>query len=100
MATVGISASIDVTKIDKAKLIDGKKGTYLNITAFVNLDEKDQYDNNGMITQSVTQEEREAGTRGAILGNTKVFFRDESSSNTTAPQAKEGFDQVSEDVPF
>ena len=30
MATVGISASIDVTKIDKAKLIDGKKGTYLN----------------------------------------------------------------------
>lgn len=101
MATVGISASIDVTKIDKAKLIDGKKGTYLNITAFVNLDEKDQYDNNGMITQSVSQEEREAGTRGAILGNTKVFYKDEgSSSNTTAPQAKEGFDQVSEDVPF
>ena len=85
MATVGISASIDVTKIDKSKLIDGKKGTYLNITTFVNLDEKDQYDNNGMITQSVTQEEREAGTRGAILGNTKVFFRD---------------DKVSEDVPF
>tara|TARA_Y100000389_G_C17175624_1_gene371355 strand:+ start:367 stop:669 length:303 start_codon:yes stop_codon:yes gene_type:complete len=100
MATVGISASIDVTKIDKAKLIDGKKGTYLNLTAFVNLDEKDQYDNNGMITQSVSQEEREAGTRGAILGNTKVFFKDEGSSNTTAPQVKEGFDQVSEDVPF
>lgn len=100
MATVGISASIDVTKIDKSKLIDGKKGTYLNITAFVNLDEKDQYDNNGMITQSVSQEEREAGTRGAILGNTKVFFKDGGSSNTTAPQAKEGFDQVSEDVPF
>ena len=67
MATVGISASIDVTKIDKSKLIDGKKGTYLNLTAFVNLDEKDQYDNNGMVTQSVTAEEREAGTRGAIL---------------------------------
>ena len=100
MATVGISASIDVTKIDKSKLIDGKKGTYLNLTAFVNLDEKDQYDNNGMVTQSVTAEEREAGTRGAILGNTKVFFKDEVGSNTTAPQAKEGFDQVSEDVPF
>ena len=100
MATVGISASIDVTKIDKAKLIDGKKGTYLNLTTFVNLDEKDQYDNNGMVTQSVTAEEREAGTRGAILGNTKVFFKDEGSGNTTAPQAKESFDQVSEDVPF
>ena len=100
MATVGISASIDVTKIDKSKLIDGKKGTYLNITTFVNLDEKDQYDNNGMITQSVTQAEREAGTRGAILGNTKVFFRDDGGSNTTSLKAKEGFDQVSEDVPF
>ena len=100
MATVGISASIDVTKIDKSKLIDGKKGTYLNITTFVNLDEKDQYDNNGMITQSVSQEEREAGTRGAILGNTKVFFKDEGSSNTSASKVKEGFDQVSEDVPF
>jgi|TARA_R110000744_G_scaffold371170_1_gene482028 hypothetical protein len=100
MATVGISASIDVTKIDKAKLIDGKKGTYLNITAFVNLDEKDQYDNNGMITQSVTQEEREAGTRGAILGNTKVFFKDEGGSNTTAPKVKESFEDLSEDVPF
>ena len=99
MATVGISASIDVTKIDKAKLIDGKKGTYLNLTAFVNLDEKDQYDNNGMVTQSVTAEEREAGTRGAILGNTKVFFRDDGGSNTAIPQAKESFDQVSEDVP-
>ena len=58
MATVGISASIDVSKIDKTKLIKGEKGTYLNITAFVNLDEKDQYDNNGMITQSVTADER------------------------------------------
>lgn len=100
MATVGISASIDVTKIDKSKLIDGKKGTYLNITTFVNLDEKDQYDNNGMITQSVTQAEREAGTRGAILGNTKVFFRDDGDSNKTSLQAKESFEQVSEDVPF
>ena len=67
MATVGISASIDVSKIDKTKLIKGEKGTYLNITAFVNLDEKDQYDNNGMITQSVTADEREAGTRLSLI---------------------------------
>ncbi len=50
MATVGISLNIDVSKIDKTKLVKGEKGTYLNATAFVNLDEKDQYDNNGMIT--------------------------------------------------
>ena len=99
MATVGISASIDVSKIDKAKLIKGEKGTYLNITTFVDLDEKDQYDNNGMITQSTTKEEREAGDRGVILGNTRVFYKGESKSSSSAslPKAKE---LVSEDVPF
>lgn len=93
MATVGISASIDVSKIDKDKLIKGKKGNYLNITAFVNLDEKDQYDNNGMITQSVTKEERDNGTRGVILGNTRVFYTGESNSTNSEVE-------VAEDVPF
>ncbi len=103
MATVGISASIDVSKIDKEKLIKGAKGTYLNITAFVNLDEKDQYDNNGMITQSVSAEEREAGTRGVILGNSRVFFRDggrsaPQKSSSGIPEAKEVSN--AEDIPF
>ena len=93
MSTVGISASIDVSKIDKDKLIKGKKGNYLNITAFVNLDEKDQYDNNGMITQSVTKEERDNGTRGVILGNTRVFYTGESNSTNSEVE-------VAEDVPF
>lgn len=104
MATVGISASIDVSKIDKEKLIKGKKGTYLNITAFVDLDNKDQYDNNGMVTQSVTSEEREAGTRGVILGNTKVFFQGESKQNkqkqNISPLQREDFVDLSNDVPF
>jgi|TARA_R110000824_G_scaffold385643_2_gene579950 hypothetical protein len=104
MATVGISASIDVSKIDKEKLIKGKKGTYLNITAFVDLDNKDQYDNNGMVTQSVTSEEREAGTRGVILGNTKVFFQGESKQNkpkqNTSSLQVESFEDLSDDIPF
>jgi hypothetical protein len=99
MATVGISASIDVSKIDKEKLIKGKKGTYLNITAFVDLDNKDQYDNNGMVTQSVTSEEREAGTRGVILGNTKVFFQGESKQNSSPKQAN-SFEELKDDIPF
>ena len=59
MAKVGIELNIDVTKIDKAKLYQGQKGTYLTMTAFVDLDNKDQYDNNGMIVQKVTKEENE-----------------------------------------
>ena len=95
--TVGISASIDVSKIDKDKLIKGEKGTYLNITAFVNLDEKDQYDNNGMITQSTTKEEREAGVKGVILGNSRVFYTGES--NGSQPKA-EKISDLKDDVPF
>ena len=99
MAVLGISASIDVTKIDKEKLVKGKKGTYLNITAFVDTENKDQYDNNGMVTQSTTQEEREAGTRGVILGNTKVFYQGESKQGSSPKQAQ-SFDELEDDIPF
>ena len=99
MAVVGISASIDVTKIDKEKLVKGKKGTYLNITAFVDTENKDQYDNNGMVTQSTTQEEREAGTRGVILGNTKVFYQGEPKQGSSLKQAQ-SFDELEDDIPF
>jgi ABC-type sugar transport system ATPase subunit len=85
---------------DKAKLIKGEKGNYLNITAFVNLDEKDQYDNNGMITQSVTKEERDNGTRGVILGNTRVFYTGESSNTSSGVKVSKGETDDSEDIPF
>ncbi len=76
MSKVGIELSIDVTKIDKSKLYQGKKGTYLSVTAFVDLDQLDQYGNSGMITQKTTKEEQEQGIKGAILGNSKVFWKE------------------------
>ena len=36
---VGISVGVDVTKIDKARLVQGK---YLNLTTFVDLQNKDK----------------------------------------------------------
>ena len=59
MAT-NISIKLDVTKIDKAKLYKGDKGTYLDATILMK-DEADQYGNIGMIVQNVSKEEREAG---------------------------------------
>jgi hypothetical protein len=67
-----ITLKIDVSKIDKSKLFKGKKGTYLDAVLFFK-EEQDKYGNNGMIVQSVSKEEREQGTKGAILGNAKVF---------------------------
>lgn len=93
MATVGVSVRIDVTKIDKDKLYKGQKGQYLDLTTFINLDEKDKYGNNGFISQSVSKEEKDAGIKTPILGNVKVFY---PASN--APAKQEDF--ALEDDPF
>ena len=77
---VGISLKINVSEIDKARLFAGKKGHYLDATAFVDLDQLDQYGNSGMITQDVSKEEKDNGVKGPILGNAKVFWKDQGSA--------------------
>lgn len=67
-----ISVRLDVTKIDKAKLFKGEKGTYLDIVLLMR-DAADAYGNHGMVVQQVTKEERAAGVKGAILGNARVL---------------------------
>jgi hypothetical protein len=65
-----INASIDVTKIDKSKLYNGK---YLNLTISIN-DSTDQYGNNVGLTESQTKEERDLKTSKRYLGNGKVVY--------------------------
>ena len=67
-----IAIKIDVTKIDKKRLFQGAKGQYLDAVVFVS-DEEGQYGDNGMITQSVSKDGREAGVKGNILGNVKIL---------------------------
>lgn len=108
MATVGVRLKLDVTKIEKARLFKGQKGTYLDATVFVDIDESDQYGNHGMITQDVTKEEREAGTRGPILGNVKVFYKGDQQrqqapqqqAQQSAPQQPGGMMDDDSDIPF
>jgi transcription initiation factor TFIID subunit TAF12 len=80
MAKVGVTLKIDVTKIDKSKLFKGQKGTYLDAQVFIDIDQLDQFGNSGMITQAVSKEDREAGQQGAILGNAKVFWKDQQQA--------------------
>ena len=68
-----ISASIDLTKIVKSKIIEGKKGKYLNIQVSIN-DEVDQYGNDANITINQSKEEREAKTPKVYLGNGKTVW--------------------------
>lgn len=72
MAKVGVEIRIDVTKIPKEKLYKGKKGTYLTMTSFINLDEIDQYGNNGMVVVKKDKDEQDS----PILGNAQIFWSD------------------------
>jgi len=78
---IGINASIDVSKIDKDRLYKGKKGTYLDTVIFIDVDNKDQYDQNGMITQNVSKEEKEQGEAPAAPQQTPLPNNDFADSD-------------------
>jgi len=96
-----ITCKINVTKIDKARLFKGEKGTYLD----VNLIETpgDQYGNDYMIVQAVSKEERAAGVKGAVLGNAKIRGAGApkpAAAPAPKPAAAPGAENLDEDVPF
>ena len=95
---VGLSVRIEVTKIDKSRMYKGAKGTYLDLTTFVDTEQQDQYENNGFISQSTTKEEREAQVQTPILGNVKVFFTD--GAQAKQPQKEMSIEELDDDVPF
>lgn len=89
-------AKIDVTKIDKQYLFQGAKGKYLDVLLIPNRNGTDQYGNDGMVTQSIPKEKRDAGEKGAILGNYQKLSRQAAPATTAAPAATDD----SDDVPF
>ena len=107
-----IRAKIDVTKIDKTAIHDGKKGKYIDITLMDNRDGRDQYDNDGFVVQDLGKDRRLAGEKGPILGNWKDLDggnqrqgRDVSAQEATrrtapaAPTAPADDEEI-DDVPF
>lgn len=93
---IGIEVRIDVTKIDKARLYKGAKGTYLTMTTFIDTDNPDQYDNNGFISHKQTKEESDSKTYTPILGNCKVFYKDKDGGSQHVHQ--QGMQQAQEAV--
>ena len=72
MASI-ISANIDLTKIDKSKIYEGKKGKYYPVTIVLN-DEPGQYGDSGYIQTEQTKEERDNKAPKSYLGNVKVAW--------------------------
>jgi DNA-binding cell septation regulator SpoVG len=65
-----IKLNLNVSKITKEKLVKGEKGLYLNC-ALIETPNNEYSDY--MIVEEISKEEREAGQKGEILGNGKVF---------------------------
>lgn len=99
-----IAAKIDVTKIDKNRLFQGKNGAkYLDVLLQEVTD--DRFGNDFRVVQQVSKEEREKGVRGEILGNAKYLGRKPeepkpraASAPATASQDSPG--QDNSDLPF
>ena len=71
-----INLRVDVTKIDKGRFYQGKKGTYLDLTIVLN-DEKGKYDNNGFVKQSTNKDEK---VEMPILGSAKIVWTSEAKA--------------------
>ena len=101
MASI-IKASIDLTKIPKDKIYQGKKGKYLPITITLNND-LDQFGNQGPVVVEQTKEERDAKAEKTYLGNVKVVWTDGNNVDRAPmdnqPQAAPA-PAVDEDLPF
>ncbi len=97
-----VNFSLDVTKLPKEKMIKGKKGTYINLTAFVG--EFDKFGNNAAFAVSMTKEEREAGAQRIYVGNGKVASMNDTpievAGKTGGTQAAEISQEESDDLPF
>lgn len=101
-----ISASIDVTKIDKSKIQSVNKegkpfkngGKFLNIDITVN-DEENDYGQDTSIKLSQSKEERESDTKPTYLGNGKTVWQN-ISHDPKAEKPKAEPQQEEDDLPF
>lgn len=102
-----ISASIDLSKIDKSKIVlTDKNGQpfqngakYLNLQIVLN-DEPDQYGNDCAVRVNQTKEERDAKIKPTYIGNGKTVWS--SDANTITVHQAQVITQEADDnsLPF
>ena len=112
-----IKAKIDVTKILKEHLFvgkprqDGTQPKYLDIAIWPNKDGTNDYGDTHYITQDIPKAARDAGVKGAIIGNLKMpqesvnadFQRTKQATMATRPPTKTTMMRAEldeDDIPF
>lgn len=64
-----IKIKINVTKILKEYIFEGKNGKYLNLVAWPNKNGTGQYGDTHFVSQDLPKEARDEGVQAPILGN-------------------------------
>ena len=84
-----ITISIDLTKVDKSKIVEGKNGQkYYNITVD-RLMQPDKFGNTHTVYQSQSKDERAAKVQKVYLGNGKEWVFEQKNSTPAASQMPE-----------
>jgi|TARA_R100000081_G_C4785669_1_gene154359 hypothetical protein len=95
MASI-INHYIDLTKVDKSRLKDGK---ILQITTVV--DDTTKYGNNVGTYESMSKDEKDAGKKRNYVGNGKVVWTDGSITVAEKENStKKAATPATEDLPF
>jgi len=95
-----IKLKLNLDKMDKSKLFKGKGGTYLDVTLLENRDGEDSYGNHFMAVQDLPKADREAGLKGAILGNAKKWEKGSAQRPESRPKSAPASQSDDSDPPF
>ncbi len=82
-----INFSLDLSKLPKDKIIEGKKGKYINISASVN--DESRFGNNVSFFISQSKEQREVKEPKSYVGNGKVVWNDGNIVNAVKEDVNE-----------
>ena len=98
-----IKLRINVLNIAKQHLYKGAKGTYLDCVAWPSKT-AGQYGDTHYIVQELSRERRDAGEKGAIIGNMTVPDDEQPRQESRPVQRQATIDTVftadSDDIPF
>lgn len=102
MGVIIIGASIDLSKIDKNKIINGKgdsKSKYYNFDIIVN-DDFDKFNNNVQIVEKQSKEQRFAKDKRVFLGNGRTVFNSKNKDSESEPENQGRTIDDSDSLPF
>lgn len=95
-----ISSSINLSKIDKSKLVKDKNGNlWLNMDIFIS-DTADKYGNDVSLCYRQSKEERERKDKKVYIGNGKTVYGKLPSNQQKAIERDNETLNTSDDLPF